>query len=133
MDRTLTLRGGALQLPEELLAEAGLAPDSDVVVRPANGGLTITPLPAHPDFDRRLQAEGITQADLARIRAQLTRPRSETVIKVLALAEKLAGKLDVVPEEDRRRHWLATLEAMRAEAIADGTAILDEAEAALND
>jgi antitoxin component of MazEF toxin-antitoxin module len=133
MNRTLTLRDGVLQLPEELLAEAGLTPDSDVVVRPNNGGLIITPVPTPPDFDRRLRAEGVTDADLAQVRARLTRPRPELVVKVLALAEKLAGKLDSIPEVDRRHHLLATLEALRAEAIADGTAILDEAKVVLDD
>ncbi|HBY92698.1 MAG: hypothetical protein M5U01_40950 [Ardenticatenaceae bacterium] len=133
MERTLTLQAGVLHLPEELLAEAGLTPNSDVVVRPSNGGLIIIPVSAPLDLDQRLQAEGVTDADLARLRARLTRPRPEVVIKVLALAEKLAGKPDTIPEVDHRRHLLATLEALRAEAIADGTTILDEAEAALDD
>jgi hypothetical protein len=75
----------------------------------------------------------ITQGDIAAVRAQLTKPRSDEVIQVLTLARKLSGRRASLSPEERERLFWENVEAIRAEAIAQGTAIEDAAEAAVGD
>ena len=75
----------------------------------------------------------ITQQEVDAVRGQMTRPRSENVLRELALAYKLAA--DSPPDESvsETNALLVTLESARAAALADGTAIDEELEAALDD
>jgi len=75
----------------------------------------------------------ITQGDIAAVRARLTKPRSDEVVQVLALARKLSEKRAFLSPEERERLFWENVEAIRAEAIAQGTAIEDPAEAAIGD
>jgi len=75
----------------------------------------------------------ITQGDIAAVRARLTKPRSDEVVQVLALARKLSERRASLPPEERERLFWENVEAIRAEAIAQGTAIEDPAEAAIGD
>jgi len=75
----------------------------------------------------------ITEKDLATVRAQLTRPRSDKVVKVLALADKIGELRQHLPPEEQERLFWENVEAIRAQAIADGTAIDDPMEAVVGD
>jgi hypothetical protein len=72
----------------------------------------------------------ITKADVETVRARLTQPRSDDVIKALALAEKIGELRQHLPSEERERLFWENVEAIRAQAIADGTAIDDPMEVA---
>ncbi len=65
----------------------------------------------------------VTEADMMAVRAQLTRPCSPVAVRELALAYKLAAQEDRLPEEEQDRRFWENVEAIRAEAIAAGTAI----------
>ena len=75
----------------------------------------------------------ITDGDLARIRARFVKPRSEELVWRMARAEKLAVRIKRLPPAERRRQFEANVAALRAQAIADGTAIDDPQEAARGD
>jgi hypothetical protein len=75
----------------------------------------------------------ITEADIARVRARLLKPRPPETLRELALADKIAGHVKMLPPEDQYRRFKENVEAIRAEAITDGTAIDDEREAAIGD
>jgi hypothetical protein len=75
----------------------------------------------------------ITRADVEEIKVGLIKPRSESAMIELAAAKKLAKKLRELPEEERKKRFFETVEAIRAEAIANGTAIDTEEEAARGD
>ena len=75
----------------------------------------------------------ITDGDLARIRARFVKPRSEELVWRMARAEKLAVRIKCLPPAERRRQFEANVAALRAQAVADGTAIDDPQEAARGD
>jgi len=75
----------------------------------------------------------ITDGDLARIRARFVKPRSEELVWRMARAEKLAVRIKRLPPAERRRQFETNVAALRAQAIADGTAIDDPQEAARGD
>ena len=75
----------------------------------------------------------ITDGDLARIRARFVKPRSEELVWRMARAEKLAVRIKRLPPAERRRQFEANVAALRAQAVADGTAIDDPQEAARGD
>jgi len=74
----------------------------------------------------------VTEADVAAVRAQLTRSHSPAAVRELALAYKLVEQEDRLPEEEQDRLFWENIEAIRAEAIAAGTAI-DEPTELLSD
>jgi len=67
------------------------------------------------------------------VRNMLVRPRSEPVIRELALEYKIAERHRSDPPEERDRRFWKNIEAIRAQAIADGTAIDDPMEAVGDD
>ncbi len=75
----------------------------------------------------------VTEQDLAAVRARLVRPHSEEAILTLALSEKLAERWRHLPAAELDRRFWENIEAIRAQAIADGTAIDDPMEAVIGD
>ncbi len=75
----------------------------------------------------------LTENDIAAVKAQLTRPRSDEVVQVLALADKIGALRRHLPLQVRERLFWENMEAIRAKAIADGTAIDDPMEAVVGD
>ena len=75
----------------------------------------------------------VTEKELAAVRSQLTRPRSDKVVQVLALADKISELRRHLPPEKQERLFWENVEAIRAQAIADGTAIDDPMEAVVGD
>ncbi len=75
----------------------------------------------------------ITSGDVLAVRERLIKPHSEEIIQELALADKMAQRQSQWPVEKQKRRFRETVEAIRAQAIADGTAIDDPAEAAIGD
>lgn len=84
---------------------------------------------------KKVDEEGImvTEKDIARIRAELMRPCSDETVGRLAKIEKMAQQIRKLPHEDQIKRFRENLEAIRSEAIAKGTAINDEREAAVDD
>jgi beta-mannanase len=75
----------------------------------------------------------ITQADVDAARSNLVKPWPDEAVQELALANKMAERLRKLSPEEQNQHFFKTVEAIRAAAIADGTAIETEAEAAIDD
>jgi hypothetical protein len=75
----------------------------------------------------------ITQADVDAARANLVKPWPDEAVQELALVNKMAKRLRELSPEEQNQHFFKTVEAIRAAAIADGTAIETEAEAAIDD
>jgi hypothetical protein len=75
----------------------------------------------------------ITPADIEAVRRRLIKPRTDEALRELALIEQMAKRQEHLPREEVARRLMETVDAIRAEAIADGTAIDREEEAALND
>jgi len=75
----------------------------------------------------------ITEDDVAAVRTRLIRPHSEETIRELALADKMAERHRSIPRAERERRFWENVEAIRAQAIADGTAIDDPTEAVVGD
>ena len=75
----------------------------------------------------------VTEPDVAALRAQLTRPYSSAAVRELALVYKLAEQEDRLHEEEQDQLFWENIEAIRAEAIATGTAIDDPAELLADD
>ena len=67
----------------------------------------------------------VTEKELAAVRSQLTRPRSDKVVQVLALADKISELRRHLPPEKQESLFWENVEAIRTQAIADGTAIDD--------
>jgi hypothetical protein len=79
------------------------------------------------------QSVSVTQKEVDEIRSRMNRPRSEAVLREIALAYKIASLNPVVDSESELRGLLEVIEAARNEAVLDGTAIDNEYEAALDD
>ena len=75
----------------------------------------------------------ITEGDVATVRERLIRPHPEEAIRELALADKMAEQHRSIPRDERERRFWENIEAIRAQAIADGTAIDDPLEATIGD
>jgi hypothetical protein len=75
----------------------------------------------------------ITQADVEAIQARLIKPRAERTIHTLILAEKMAQHNQHLSREVKAQQLQQAIEASRAAAIADGTAIENDWEAAIDD
>jgi hypothetical protein len=75
----------------------------------------------------------VTEADVAAVRAQLTRPHSPVAIRELALAYKLAAQEAQLPEEEQDRRFWENVEAIRSEAVVAGTAIDEPTELLTDD
>jgi len=75
----------------------------------------------------------ITQADVVRVKSELLRPHSEEAIHVVALADKIGERRRHLSPEERERLFWENVEAIRTQAIADGTAIDDPMEAVIGD
>jgi len=70
----------------------------------------------------------VTEGDVVTVRERLTQPRSDEVVKALALADKIGERRRDLPHEEQERLFWENVEAIRAQAIADGTAIDDPLE-----
>ncbi len=75
----------------------------------------------------------ITKTDVARVEAELLRPHSTEAIRIVALADKIGERRQHLPSEEQKRIFEENVEAIRIQAIADGTAIDDPREAAIGD
>ncbi|MCX6031030.1 MAG: hypothetical protein NT169_17245 [Chloroflexi bacterium] len=75
----------------------------------------------------------ITAGDVVAVRERLVRPYSEEAVRELALAHKRAERHRNMPSVERERRFWENVEAIRAEAIAQGTAIADPIEAITGD
>ena len=67
----------------------------------------------------------VTEADVVRVKSKLLRPHSEEAIHIVALADKIGERRRHLPHEEQKRLFWENVEAIRAQAIADGTAIDD--------
>jgi len=65
----------------------------------------------------------ITQAEVDAARAKLVKPRSERTIMELVLTHKVAARNKHLSRAERFDHLLETVEMIRQESIANGTAI----------
>jgi hypothetical protein len=75
----------------------------------------------------------ITQADVEAVRTELAKPWTESALYELAAVKKVAKKLRERSPEEQKQHFFKTVEAIRAAALANGTAIDTEAEAVIGD
>jgi hypothetical protein len=75
----------------------------------------------------------ITARDVAAVKAHLLRPHSEEAVITVALADKIGALRQHLPPQVRERLFWENVEAIRAKAIADGTAIDDPMEAVVGD
>ena len=75
----------------------------------------------------------ITQADVDAVRANLVKPWPDDAVQELALANKMAERLPKLSPAEQERRFFTMIEEARTAAIADGTAIEDEREAAIGD
>jgi hypothetical protein len=75
----------------------------------------------------------ITAGDVAAVKAKLLKPHSEEAIYTVALADKISARQSQLPPEEQKRRFRENIEAIRGQAIADGTAIDDPMEAVVGD
>jgi|GEM_PF-3515868 len=75
----------------------------------------------------------ITEGDVVTVRERLVRPHPEETVRELALADKMAKRHRSIPRAERERRFWENVEAIRAQAIADGTAIDNPLEATIGD
>lgn len=75
----------------------------------------------------------ITQSEADEIRQGLMKPRADSVIYELAAIKKSAQRLRERPADEHWDHLFGTIEAIRSEAVANGTAIDDGDGAAIDD
>lgn len=75
----------------------------------------------------------ITSGDVLAVRERLIKPHSEETIRELALANKMAKRSQSLSEAERESRFWKNLDAIRAEAIAQGTAIDDPMETLADD
>lgn len=75
----------------------------------------------------------ITQADVDAARANLVKPWPDEAVQELALVNKMAKRSRNRSREEIASELKKLIEASRAAAIADGTAIENEWEAAIDD
>ena len=75
----------------------------------------------------------ITQADVDAVRAELAKPWTESALYELAVVKKVAKRLRTLSPEVQDQRFFKTVEAIRAAALADGTAIESETDAVIDD
>lgn len=75
----------------------------------------------------------ITQADVEAVRAELAKPWTDSAVYELAVVKKVSERLRRGSHKVRNQHFFKTVEAIRAAALADGTAIENEADAVIDD
>ena len=75
----------------------------------------------------------ITQGEVEAVRARLTRPRSENVVREVALAYKVAATLPTLTPEEETEQLLRLFEEFRADALENGAAIDEDDLTALLD
>lgn len=75
----------------------------------------------------------ITQGEVEAVRARLTRPRAENVVREVALAYKLAATLPTLTPEEETEQLLRLFEEFRADALENGAAIDEDDLTALLD
>jgi lysozyme family protein len=75
----------------------------------------------------------LTARDVAAVKARLLKPHSEEAIRTIALSEKIAERQRHMTYDELHRRFRANVEAIRIQAIADGTAIYDPVEATIGD
>jgi len=75
----------------------------------------------------------ITTGDVAAVKAHSLRPHSEEAMITIALADKIGALRQHLPPQIREQLFWENVEAIRAKAIADGTAIDDPMEAVVGD
>ncbi|MCX6030331.1 MAG: hypothetical protein NT169_13680 [Chloroflexi bacterium] len=75
----------------------------------------------------------ITAGEVVAVRERLARPYSDESLYELIVADKLAERNKRLPKQELRRRLQKTIEAIRAEAIAKGSAIDDPMEAVVGD
>jgi len=75
----------------------------------------------------------ITEADVERVKSKLLRPHSTEAIHTIALADKIGERRQHLPHAEQERLFWENVQAIRAQAIADGTAIDDPMEAVAGD
>lgn len=97
----------------------------------------VAELAADSPIVARYEIEGetyeITQAEVEAVRAKLIKPWPDEAVQELALVKKMSERLKKLSPEEQNRRFFKTVEAIRAAAIADGTALETEAEAAIDD
>lgn len=75
----------------------------------------------------------ITQAEVETVRTGLARPWPDSALYELAAVKKVANTLRDRSAEEQTQYFVATIDAIRAAAITNRTAIDTEAEAAIGD
>ena len=75
----------------------------------------------------------ITQGEVEAVRARLTRPRAENVVREVALAYKLAATLPTLTPEEETEQLLRLFEEFRVDALENGAAIDEDDLTALLD
>lgn len=68
----------------------------------------------------------VTQSEVDVVRARLTRPRTEGVLREMALVYKIAESLPSVGPDEEEQQLLDLLDTYRQEAMAQGVALDDE-------
>ena len=72
----------------------------------------------------------ITEDEVEAVRTNLVKPWPDKAVQELVVTKKVAERLKKLSPEARNEHFFKTVEAIRSAAIADGTVIDTEAEAA---
>ena len=75
----------------------------------------------------------ITQAEVEAVRTKLAKPWTDSALYELAAVKKVAQKLRERSPEAQNQHFFKTVEAIRAAAVANGTALDTEVEAVIGD
>jgi hypothetical protein len=101
------------------------------LARVADELATASPIVAHYTIEG--ETYEITQADVDAVRAKLVKPWPEDAVQELALVKKMAQRSKHLSREERSLRLQKVIEASQAAAIADGTAIDHEWEAAIDD
>ena len=68
----------------------------------------------------------VTQGEVEAVRARLTRPRAENVVREVALVYKIAENLPSVEPDEEEQQLLDVLDAYRQEVTVQGGALNDE-------
>lgn len=75
----------------------------------------------------------ITQAEVETIRTELAKPWTESALYELAAVKKVAKTLRERSPEAQNQYFFKTVEAIQADALANGTVIDTETEAVIDD
>jgi len=75
----------------------------------------------------------VTQDDVETVKVELANPWTDSALYELAVIKKVPKHLKQRSPEAQNQHFFKTVEAIRAAALANGTAIDTEAEAVIGD